>query len=270
MNPPNCIPLPASIVGRLLVINAALLLVYMTIWFLVAHKRKRIDTVDTAWGLAFVLVAWATVIGRATTQTILIAILVSIWGVRLASHIYRRARRHGEDRRYQELRSKWKGNVWLRAYVSIFLLQGLLVWIVSLSVVMATNRSLSGLWWLSVVGGLVWFGGFIIETMADHQLRVFLSKKDHPKVLRTGLWRYSRHPNYFGELTQWWGIGIIAAQVKYGWIGLLGPLALSILIIYISGIPPIEKRRAKDPEYRHYQRQTSVLLPWPPRNKTST
>jgi steroid 5-alpha reductase family enzyme len=248
---------------KLLVTASIVIFIYMTLGFLLARARKRLDTVDSAWGLGFVLIAWLAVAQRSTGRSLLLAILVSIWGVRLSAHIYKRSRARGDDRRYKELSEKWRGNFWLRAYGSIFLLQGVLIVLVSAPLIVATNHELSGWSWLSGLGVGLWALGFILEAIADHQLAVFMLQKDRPKVLQTGLWHYSRHPNYFGELTQWWGIALIALQVSYGWIGLIGPLTLSVLIVFISGIPPIERHRAKDPEYRAYQRRTSALIPLP-------
>lgn len=256
----NCTNLASTSAGKILLINAALLFVYMTAWFLVARWRQRLDTVDIAWGFGFVLAAWAAVILQPSFRSYVIAMLVTFWGLRLAAHIYKRSRIKKEDPRYTEIASKWKGNFWLRAYVSIFLLQGLLVWIISLPIVMATGRQLDGLNWLTTVGAIFWVVGFGIESVADYQIARYLRQKNRPKVMQTGLWKYSRHPNYFGELLLWWGIGVIALQASYGWVGLIGPLVLSILIIFISGIPPIEKRRSKDSSYRAYQRSTSALI----------
>lgn len=252
-------------IDRTLFVNAALLLVYMSLAFGVARTRRRLDTVDTAWGLGFVLVTWLTYVRQPSSRSLLLALLVTVWGLRLANHIWQRARKRGDDPRYAELTQKWQGNLWRRAYLSIFLLQGALIWVVSLPIVTATGHQLNGLGWLSAAGALVWLLGFTIEATADRQLSTFLFQKDRPKVLQTGLWHYSRHPNYFGELAQWWGIGVIACQASYGWLGLAGPLTLSWLIIFVSGIPPIEKRRQKDPEYQAYQRRTSALVPLPPR-----
>lgn len=260
-----CDPGVQPIVAKIGLINVGLIFLYMSLWFLVAYRRKRIDTVDISWGLGFVVIALSSALIRPSARTITIAVLVSIWGLRLAHHIYKRSKTKGEDPRYIEIASKWKGNYWFRAYASVFLVQGLLILAVGLPIVVATGRRIIDLRWLTVVGALIWLTGFIIEALADRQLAKFLQDKNHPKVLKTGLWKYSRHPNYFGELTQWWGIGVIALQVHYGWIGLFGPLLLSLLIIFVSGIPPIEKRRLKDPAYKKYKLQTSALIPWPPK-----
>ena len=240
----------------------------MSLWFIVAYARKRLDTVDTAWGLGFVVAAWAVAVQQGGARSWLIAGLVSVWGVRLAWHIGRRSlKRSREDPRYVELSAKWQGNFWLMAYLRIFLLQGALIWIISLPVVMVAGSRITRLGWLSVVGVAIWAIGFDFEAIADRQLANFINAKDHPKILQTGLWRYSRHPNYFGELVQWWAIGLIALQARGGWVGLIGPLTLTWLIVFVSGIPPIEKRRQKDAEYRAYQLRTSPLVPLPPRQR---
>lgn len=246
-----------------LVVNIVLVWLFMSLVYVIAYRRKRLDTVDIAWGLGFVVVAWSSYLQQPSSQSLAILGLVTVWGLRLANHIWQRSRKKQEDDpRYQAIASKWKGNYWVRAYFSIFMLQGVLVLVVSLPIFVATGEPLSGWAWLTWLGVLVWLKGFIFEAISDYQLANFLKLKDRPKVLQTGLWKYSRHPNYYGELVQWWGIGIIALQVSYGWIGLIGPLTLTLLIVFVSGIPPIEKRRAKDPEYREYMNRTSPLIPW--------
>jgi steroid 5-alpha reductase family enzyme len=252
---------------HILLINAALLLVYMTLWFVVARLRRRLDTVDMAWGGGFVAVAWSVAVQHADVRTVVVAVLVSLWGSRLFSHILRRARKSGEDPRYAEMAKKWRGNVWARAYVMIFLLQGMLIWIISLPVVYAAGNSSDGSW-LLWLGTAVWLFGFVFESAADRQLATFISNPKHKgQVMQTGLWHYSRHPNYFGELLQWWAIGVIALSASFGWIGLVGPLALTTLIVFISGIPPIENRKKSDPKYREYMQHTSPLVPLPRRSR---
>ena len=251
--------------GKILAINFVIVLIFMSAAFAIAYYRKRLDTVDIAWGLGFVTVAFSTVWQKPAITTLVIYFLVAIWGLRLANHIWQRAKVTSEDPRYEEIGRKWKGNYWQRAYVSIFLVQGALILLVSLPVVAASGEQLSGYGWLLGLGVLVWLKGFTIESIADWQLRKFLATKNHPKHLMTGLWRYSRHPNYYGELLQWWSIAVIALQCSWGWIGLIGPLTLTILIVFISGIPPIEKRRQNDAQYQAYKQRTSALVLLPSR-----
>ncbi len=254
-------------IRQLLVVNACLLVLYMTSWFLLAKKRGRLDTVDSAWGGGFALAAWAVAVQAPSTPTIVVALLVTVWSARLTLHISRRSRKADDDPRYVEMAKKWRKNYWLQAYMSVFLLQGFLIWVISLPIVMAAGTRLVGYGWLVALGVAVWIAGFVTESLADRQLAAFISDKSNKgKVLMTGLWRYSRHPNYFGELVMWWGIGVIALQASFGWIGLLGPLTLSIFIIFISGIPPIEKRRKDNHDYQAYRKHTSALIPLPPRN----
>lgn len=247
-----------------LVWNAIALFAYMTVVFAIAYRRKRLDTVDAAWGGGFVVAASLVAGIQPSVRTILIVILVDIWAIRLMNHIIARSQKSSkDDPRYTELTKKWsKQNYWQRAYVSIFLLQGLLVLIVSLPTVFATGESLQYATPIMVVGTVVWLIGFVTEAIGDRQLRNFISKKTNKgKVLDVGLWRYTRHPNYLGEIVQWYGIGIIACSAAFGWIGLIGPVVLNLLIRYVSGVPPIENRKKQDPAYASYMQRTNALLP---------
>jgi steroid 5-alpha reductase family enzyme len=255
--------------ARLLLITAIALLFYMTMGWWLAKRRNRIDTVDSMWGIGFVLAAVVVVAQEPSLRSIVVASLVSIWGIRLSSHLIARSAGRQEDPRYVEIKNKWVGNAWLRAYFSIFLLQGVLIFIVSSVTAYAAGTYLGGWEWLTIVGGVVWAIGFAFEAIGDAQLSTFVAAKKagttDKHIMDQGLWKYSRHPNYFGELTQWWGIGIIALQTSFGWLGLFGPLVLTVLIVFVSGIPTSEKHRKKDPEFRDYMRRTSVLIPLPPK-----
>jgi steroid 5-alpha reductase family enzyme len=253
-------------IPQLLLVNLTAVLVYMSLWFVVGWRRQKLNTVDVAWGTGFALVAWLVVLQQSTARNILIAVLVSIWAARLTSHLARRVFGGEEDSRYKELSSKWHGNFWLRAYLSIFILQGVLVWVISLPVVMAAGPQSEDLAVLSVLGAGLWVIGFGLEATADRQLRQFVNDKtDKSQVMDQGLWRYSRHPNYFGEMLQWWAIGIIALQVQWGWLGLIGPATLTFLLLFVSGVPLVENSKKKDSAYRDYMRRTSIIVPLPPK-----
>lgn len=249
---------------HLLLLTGLVVLVYMTGWFVIARARGRLDTVDNAWGGGYFCIAWTVVILRPTWLIVLIAVLVTIWAARLTSHIARRNAKRPEDPRYIEMSRKWRGNFWLRAYFSIFLVQGILIWIIGLPITLAGNPIHHVTLPIAVVGTLIWLIGYIIEAVADRQLRHYLvTKPDKSAVLDSGLWRYSRHPNYFGEIIQWYGIAAIACAVDYGWIGILGPTVLAFTIVFVSGIPPIENRRRDNPAYQTYKQHTSALIPLP-------
>ncbi|HET6622336.1 MAG TPA: DUF1295 domain-containing protein, partial [Candidatus Saccharimonadales bacterium] len=168
--------------------------------------------------------------------------------------------------RYTQLKRSWNGNLALNAYLRIFLVQAVLAWVIALPIVIVNQAEPRPLDWLALVGGLVWLIGFALEAIGDQQLRTFVSDPKHRgKLMDSGLWRYSRHPNYFGELTQWWGIFIIALSTPMGWIGFIGPLTLTILILFISGIPLNEKRQTAKLGWQEYKRRTSSLVPLPPK-----
>jgi steroid 5-alpha reductase family enzyme len=249
-------------------INAVAVFTYMSVWFIYSFNRKRLDVVDTAWGGGFIVVAIMTFIQHPSRLTAAVASMVVLWGIRLMLHIYSRNKGKANDERYDELTKSWnKDNLWIRAYLSIFLLQGALVLLVGLPITLAGNVAADSFNLMSLLGGMIWLTGFLLEVIADKQLANHLRHHDRPnKVMNRGLWRYSRHPNYFGEITAWWGIGILVASIaSVWWLPLIGPVAISYLIIFVSGLPPLERRHRDNPAYADYNRRTSVLIPLPPR-----
>lgn len=233
--------------------------IYMTIWYGVAVVKKRNDTADLAWGLGFGVVAWTVYFlsREVSTEALIVNILVTIWGVRLASHIFQRLINKEEDYRYATWRKEWKNFYW-RSYWQIFMLQGGLMWIILLPVVWI-NLGGGGGW---MVGGVVWLVGFWFEATADKQLSEFVKQPENKgKIMKSGLWKYSRHPNYFGEVTMWWGIWLMAVT-SGGWITIVGPLAITGLIRWVSGVPLLEKKFEGNQEWEEYKKQTSVLIPW--------
>jgi len=252
----------------LLLLSALLFAVigYVTAWFVIARLSDRTDVVDTAWGLGFVYIVW---LAYAISQEhgglkLLAAIFVTIWGLRLTAHITTRNVKRSEDYRYVSYREKWKGNYWPTAYGRIFLVQGLLLWAISLSCVAIMVAEVPAWGWLAAIGFIVWGLGIIYETVGDWQLRRFGKTKKPGEIMTTGLWRYSRHPNYFGEIVTWCGAAIVAISYQQYW-GIIGAFVISILIIKISGIPPLEKHHAGNKAFQRYAKKTSVLIPLPPK-----
>lgn len=242
-------------------------MLFMSVMFLIGRRIGRYDIVDVAWGLTFVIVVLVSFMIAPSDHAASLVLLglVAIWGARLSSHIYRRLRASShEDRRYVELRQKWHAaNEDLAMYLRVYLVQALLATIVCLPVLVVnaaqTDVSSMFLW----VGLALWVGGFICEAAADRQLRAFIrDPQNKGRLMMSGLWRYSRHPNYFGELVQWWAIGVIALGVPYGWIGFVGPLTITYLIVFVSGIPLIEKVFEGRAGWSEYKSRTSVLIPW--------
>jgi steroid 5-alpha reductase family enzyme len=241
---------------------------YMTLWFLISLFRRRNDVADVAWGLGFVLLAWTSFFlsGGSGARGVLAGILVCIWGLRLSWHIHARHRGKPEDFRYMAWRREWGKWFYARSYVQVYLLQGALLFLVALPVLLI-NRSPGGaLGTLEVMGVCVWLFGFLFEAVGDAELARFTRDPlNRGKILQSGLWRYTRHPNYFGEVVQWWGIWVVAVGVPGGWFGIVGPLTITFLILKVSGIPMLEKKMAENPDFAEYTRRTSVFLPWFPK-----
>jgi steroid 5-alpha reductase family enzyme len=241
------------------------LFVYFTLWFCWATFKKRLDYVDIAWGGGFIAVVITELLRHKDSMNIaqaIICVCVVLWGARLSLHLGRWVFSNNiEDPRYAEIRKNWKGSVLLRSYTNIFLLQAVLVWLISLplmSLWQSDLKTTSGVF----LGLAIWIIGFIYETIADRQLRKFTNRQSNKgKVLKTGLWKFSRHPNYFGELAQWWGIWLMSLYVYPVWWSVIGPLTLTILIRFVSGVPPLEKRKANDKDYQKYKLRTPMLIP---------
>jgi len=245
----------------------------MTLLFCLALVLKDNSIVDIGWGLGFVLVAGLSAVQDPGFEPrhILATFLVLVWGVRLAVHIFRRNRKRVEDFRYAAWRERWGRWFVLRSYFQIFMLQGLFLVLISAPlprINSAPGRPL-GPW--DVAGVLLWLVGFLFESVGDAQLARF--KKDPAnkgKFIRTGLWNYSRHPNYFGEALMWWGIYVIALAVPGGGILVFSPLTITLLLRFVSGVPLLEKKYRDRPEFRDYARRTNAFIPWLPRHPRTT
>lgn len=240
-------------------------LAYMTIWFLAAIFMKRRDIVDSAWGLGFVAVATTAYLQRNNESIFaLIALgLVAVWGTRLFLHITSRNWKKKEDYRYAQLGKLNSATFWVRTYVTIFLLQGALMIAISLPIIGIMQSTAEPHLPLASIAAGIWLFGILFEAVGDYQLRQFLRHKKSG-IMSTGLWRYTRHPNYFGEITAWWGAAIMALSFGIWW-GILGAFVITVLITRISGIPLLEARYKKDKAYQAYAAKTSILIPLPVR-----
>ena len=247
---------------------ALILFSYMSLWFIVSLLKKRNDVADVAWGLGFVLLAWSAFVlsDGPGVRGILVNILVSIWGVRLAWHIHSRNRGRTEDYRYLAWRTAWGKWFYVRSYAQVYLLQGFLLFLVA-SPVLLINRSVAtGLGMLDALGMAVWLVGFSFEAVGDAQLARFIKDPvNKGKLMQGGLWAYTRHPNYFGEVTQWWGLWLVALSVPGGWLGIIGPMTITFLILKVSGVPMLERKMQEHPEFAAYERRVSMFIPLPPR-----
>jgi len=253
---------------QIFLITAGCLLVYMTGWFVAAQVRGRNDIADVAWGLGFILVsAVSLVAGQVySLRGLLISAMVLVWGSRLALHIHNRNRGRGEDPRYRKWREEWGRWFVLRSFLQVFLLQGVLLLLVAVPVIYLNAAPAVTLGWLDLLGLALWLYGFCFESIGDWQLLRFIrDPRNEGKLMTTGLWRYTRHPNYFGEVTLWWGIWLMVLALPGGWLTIIGPLTITILILKVSGIPMLEKPYEGRADFQQYKRRTSPFFPLPPK-----
>lgn len=244
-----------------------LIWVYVSIWYLVSLLARRNDVADIAWGLGYVLICIYLFNTQAKTSLPLLNYsLVSIWAMRLSIHIFLRNRGKTEDFRYLQWRKNWGKSFYWRSYLQVYLLQGFFLWIIAAPVIVIGVSGENPWNLITYLGIALWGIGFFFQAIGDHQLARFIKiRKDQEEVLQSGLWKYSRHPNYFGEILMWWGIFIISLPLPHSWIGLLGPSTITFLLVFVSGVPLLEKRYAKNPAYAEYQKRTSMLIPWFPK-----
>lgn len=248
-------------------------LVVLGVTFAVALRVGRHAVVDVAWGTGFAVVALTALVTSAGEgdpgRRLLVVALTVVWGIRLAAHIAARSRGRGEDPRYEELMARAPGNPTVHALRTVYLTQGVVMWFVSLPVQVAVLEpgSPGAVAWLGV---LVWLVGFVFETVGDLQLTRFRNDPASTgQVLDTGLWRYTRHPNYFGDACVWWGISLVAFDAWPGVLTVLSPLLMTWLLAQGTGKPLLERDMAsRRPGYVDYVRRTSGFVPLPPRKPT--
>jgi steroid 5-alpha reductase family enzyme len=236
---------------------------YATGWYVLAVYKKRNDYADVAWGLGFVTVCafllWLT--PRSPLLNVLSA-MISVWGLRLSFHIGKRNVGKPEDFRYRQWREEWGKTVLWRSYLQVFLLQGLfMVLIVTPAVWVAANppQSLS---LINYLGAGIWLAGFVIQVIADAQLAAFVKVKKPGEIMQTGLWRYSRHPNYFGEIVMWWGIFASTLSLAGSVWVIISPLVVTWLLAFVSGVPMLEAKYKDNAAYQEYKKRTPALFLW--------
>lgn len=255
---------------------AAIAVVMVTTW-LVSVPLRNASIVDPVWSLGFVVVgfvSWAVAHHDVdATRTAALLVFVSVWGLRLSLHLFTRNIGHGEDYRYVAMRKHWGDRFWIVSLFTVFVVQGLLMWIVSLplqfGIGIPTRGSAATVF--LVGGAVVWLVGLTFEAVGDAQLRRFRADPTtQGTVLDTGLWRWTRHPNYFGDACVWWGIGVVALGAGgWAWVALLGPVVMTTLLRRVSGVTLLEKSLVKRrPGYADYVARTSPFLPRPPRPRT--
>lgn len=249
--------------------NLALILGLMLIVWLASVALRDASIIDPFWGLGFVMLAWSSWWQAEDSggRAFLLVLLTSIWGVRLAVYLTWRNWGQDEDRRYRAMREKHGARFKWISLFTVFGLQALLLWIIALPLQAAidTQRMLP-LRWPDAIGFVLWLVGMFFESVGDWQLSRFQANPaNQGKVLDRGLWRYTRHPNYFGDFCVWWGIYLIAAFGGTWWT-IISPLLMSFLLLKVSGVSLLEKDISdRRPDYQRYQMRTSAFFPLPPK-----
>ncbi|HNT76378.1 MAG TPA: DUF1295 domain-containing protein [Anaerolineae bacterium] len=249
-----------------------LILGLMTVLWLVSLALKNSSIVDIFWGTGFVITAWAAFLitpGGVAARKVLICGIVTVWGLRLSLHLLIRNWSKPEDFRYQKWRKEAGPSWWWKSFFKVFFLQGVIMWIVAAPLLAAQigvrPRQLT---WLDFLAILLWLVGFFFEAVGDWQLARFKANPvNKGKVLDTGVWRYTRHPNYFGDAMQWWAYYLIALAAG-GWWTIFSPILMTGLLLRVSGVTLLEKSlKETKPGYKEYAERTSEFIPWFPRKK---
>jgi len=249
--------------------SAKIILAYAIIWFLISIIIRRNDIVDIAWGLGYiVLVIYYLVSQEPSARAIILYSMIFIWGMRLAIHILIRNKGKKEDLRYLNWRNQWGKFSYIRSFFQVFILQGLLLLIIISPVTIVSANPQPALGVFDLAGVIIWIIGFYFEAVGDYQLFKFKKNSSNKgEIITIGLWKYSRHPNYFGEVTMWWGIFVVALPSPYGIYALISPILITLLMLFVSGVPMLEKRYINNPDYQIYMGKTSRFIPLPQRKK---
>jgi steroid 5-alpha reductase family enzyme len=264
-------------------ITIVTILLHFLLYFYRAVKLNNFGIIDVGWGQGFVIVVWVLMIVRVLIIGVnsnaigyLTLLLITLWGVRLASHIGKRNQHKPEDRRYTDMRAKiGPPQVLLKSFVRIFLPQAIFMLLISIVIIHNVfsdmTQPLMPITLLPLIGGvIVWLIGYFFQAIGDRQLALFIAKPENKgKLMREGLWAYTRHPNYFGEVLMWWGIAILGFANSLSWIyplvAFISPLVITWLIRFVSGVPLLEKHMRKKADFSEYEKTTNVFIPWFPK-----
>jgi steroid 5-alpha reductase family enzyme len=253
-------------------INLTAVILMMMIGWLLSLVLKNVTVVDSLWGLGFIIIVWLTffLTDGFFGRKLLIALLVTFWGLRLSSYLTWRNWGKAEDPRYGSWREKSGRHFWIVSLFKVFLLQSVFLWAISLSLQYGVaSKTPATITWLDLCGVSLWTVGFIFEAVGDWQLAAFKSNPANKgKVMDRGLWAYTRHPNYFGECLIWWGIFLIALSAPTSWWTILSPLTITAVLLKMTGIPLTEKTMISHrPGYNEYIQRTNAFIPWFPKAK---
>jgi steroid 5-alpha reductase family enzyme len=248
------------------------ILAFMTLIWIASLLLRDSSIVDIFWGPGFVLANWIyyALAEGYPDRKLLVSVLVTIWGLRLGLYILVRNWGKGEDFRYRKMREDAGDGWWWKSYLKVFVLQGLLMWIISVPLLAAQYAAAPArLTFLDYLAALIWAIGFFFESVGDLQMALFKAQPANKgKVLDRGVWRYTRHPNYFGDSAQWWAYYLLAAAAQGGFWTFFSPVIMTLLLLRVSGVVLLEKTLVETkPQYKEYIETTSAFVPWFPRKR---
>ena len=246
-----------------------ILLAFFFLTFLVAQRIKNNGLIDVIWGIGFIVTAITSyILGQPSgIAPIIMVVCVLIWGSRLSYYLIRRNVGKPEDFRYKKMRDTWNPQTfYVRMFIQIYLLQFVLNYIINLPVIVTNLEGSVVFGWVFAAGLVLWIVGFIFEAVGDYQLKQFKAKSSSKgKLITTGLWRYTRHPNYFGEAVQWWGIFIMALSGNTRFWLIISPIVITFFLVFVSGVPMLEKKYAGRADWEAYKKKTRMFIPWVPK-----
>jgi len=250
--------------GQIIFISAITVFLFMIFFFIIALLLRNNGIVDVGWGLGFITILAILHIfyPELYLRKILITFLIVLWGFRLTVHIFLRSIGKPEDFRYAQMRKKWGKLAIIHAFFKIYMLQGIIMLALALPVMLIFNSNPEkySLW--DMLGVILFLAGFFFEITGDYQLAEFKKKPENKgKIITTGLWKYTRHPNYFGEALIWLGFSFIAIPTDWGFLGLFSAMLITYSLINFSGVPLLEKKYEGRPDWEAYKERTPMFLP---------
>ncbi len=233
----------------------------MTTVYVIGLIKNDYSVIDIFWPIGFLLLAYFLLDGNGSTAQILIKIFVTIWALRLSSFLFFRIVKHGPDKRYKELQAGWGKRHYVHAFFKVFMLQGAFMFLIGMPIITAKLVFVENKYFL-FIGSLFWLLGFVLESVADWQLYFFKQKPENKGTyLMSGLYKYSRHPNYLGEILLWVGIAILAMPNAYMPLTILGPMVLTFALYKFSGVPYAERNHRGGAQFEHYVANTGAIFP---------
>lgn len=242
--------------------------IYFLLFFILGQLLHDNSIVDIGWGSGFVFLAVFLAVrdGFESIEGLVVLTLTVLWGGRLTIYLFNRNKGKPEDYRYVNLRKRW-GHKWarLKAFLNVYALQGVMLYLISLPIIHIFDKGETELLLLDYIGIGIWVIGYFFEVVGDRQLKQFKSKPENKgKLIQSGLWKYTRHPNYFGEATMWWGIFLVAFSPA-GLFTIISPIVITLLLLFVSGVPLLEKKYKGRPDFEAYKKVTPKFFPWFPK-----